>query len=527
MWNRNLIEFSTSDKEYDWITSETKWHSYYLRSATLYDEYFENHLLPQGGAYNYLQGLQGAPRDFMLYTIPMIYMEPRLARDMLEYTMRLMTPDGRIPYMTNGFGMTGGAIVHKNPSDLVLFLLWGLSEYLFATRDFEFLDKSIPFYPKSDEIRSTVYDRLKFAADFLLDKIGFGEHGLIRVGDGDWNDGISTMVRNRGKFIKSGESMFNSAFALYVLPRISLLIEKIQGKQHSDFIDNTLKNLREACLKSWNGKWFYRGWDGSGSPIGNESIFLEPLTWLLISGALPDDYANQLIQSIYERLDESSPFGQNLVSPPVSTIFNYLEKGWEVNGGIWYAMNFLLSWGYGRYDIQKAWNALTKNTMHRHAEIYPDVWYGIWSGPDASNASYASRPGETYYHIATPTTDFPIMNLNLHANFLTALLKLSGIEPTIDGLTIAPHLPLRGFELKTPIVHLVVNENEMHGSYAQQGLGQFTLRVKLPQNWISKGVHCLIDESEIPLRIVEELAIGEAKFMSGGRSFKFRISSNP
>jgi cellobiose phosphorylase len=463
----------------------------------------------------------------MLFTVPMIYIEPRLAREMLEYTLRLMASDGRIPYMTNGFGMTGGAIVHKNPSDLSLFLLWGLSEYLFATRDFKFLNKSIPFYPKSSGSASTVYEHMKLAVDFLLDEVGFGEHGLIRVGDGDWNDGISTMVRNRGKFIKSGESMFNSAFALYVLPRISLLFEKYQEKHYSDLIEKALKNLHEACLKSWNGKWFYRGWDGSGNPIGNESIFLEPLTWLLISGALPEEYANKLIESVFERLDDPSPFGQNLVSPPVRTMFDYLEKGWDVNGGIWYAINFLLSWGYSKYDSQKALGALIKNSMHQHEGIYPDVWYGIWSGPDAFNASYASRPGETYYHVATPTTDFPVMNLNLHANFLTALLKLSGIEPTIDGLTIAPRLPLRKFGLKTPIIELRVDENEIQGSYVQQDLGELTLRVQLPHEWIGKEVHCFINEFETQLRIIENLAIGEVHLESKDDRFKFRLSSSP
>jgi hypothetical protein len=523
MWKKNVIEFSTSDKEYDWIGREAMWHSYYMRSATLYDEYFENHLLPQGGAYNYLMGLQGAPRDFMLFSIPMIYTEPNLAREMLEYTMRLMAPDGRIPYVTNGFGSMSGNSFHKNPSDLQLFFLWGLSEYLFATRDYDFLNKNIPFYPKSRRITSTVYERLKLAVDFLLEAIGLGEHGLIRVCDGDWNDEISTMVRNRRRFLKFGESLFNSAFALYVLPRISLICERQQDKVYSSFIEDALKILHEGCLRSWNGKWFYRGWDGSGSPIGDANIFLEPLIWLLISGALPEDYAKQLIDSIYERLDKPSPFGQNLVSPPMSTTFNYLEKGWEVNGGIWSAINFLLSWGYGRYDKQKALDALTKNSMHHHEEVYPKVWYGIWSGPDAFNASYAPRPGETYYHLATPTTDFPIMNLNLHANFLTALLKLSGIEPTIDGLTISPNLPLKNFSLKTPIIQLEVGENELRGSYIQQSFEEFMLRFKLPQDWIGRDVRCFINDSVAPLKMREDLALGEVQLQPRGNRFKFRI----
>ena len=166
----------------------------------------------------------------MMYTIPMTYIDPALAREMLEYTMRLMTTDGKLPYCTYGVGMNGGAVVHKNPSDLPLSLLWGLSEYLFATRDFAFLKEKIPFYPKHNGESSTVKERIKLAVNFLLNESGFGIHGLVRIGDGDWNDGISTMVKNRRRLVRRGESMYNSALALYVLPRISKLLER-QGEK--------------------------------------------------------------------------------------------------------------------------------------------------------------------------------------------------------------------------------------------------------------------------------------------------------
>jgi hypothetical protein len=119
------------------------------------------------------------------------------------------------------------------------------------------------------------------------------------------------------------------------------------------------------------------------------------------------------------------------------------------------------------------------------------------------------------------------MNLNLHANFLTALLKLSGIEPTIDGLTISPRLPLANFAVKTPIFELGVNENDMHGSYTQQSLEGLTLRVKLPQNWIGRKIHCFIDDFETPFTVREDLAIGETQAQPRRSNFKFRLSSSP
>jgi hypothetical protein len=522
-WRQNTVDFSVDDSRFDWVTRETKWHSYYLRSAALYDEYYENHLLPQGGAYNYLQGLQGAPRDFMQFTIPMVYIEPRLAREMLEFTSRLMFRDGRLPYMIHGFGKISWSIVHKNPSDLPLFFLLALSEYVFATRDFEFLGKRVPFYPRSSGESSTVYERVKLAVDYLLNNVGIGEHGLIKIKDGDWSDAISTMARDRSALVSRGESMFNSALALYVLPRIASLLQK-KDKKYSDKINDVWERLREACLKCWNGNWFYRAWDGSGHAIGDKNMFLEPLVWLLVSGTLPPSYADRLVRSIYEKLDKPSPFGQYILFPPLSTTLGYLEKGWDVNGGIWSAIDSLLTWGYGKYDVNKAWNSLVKNSMARHAELYPDIWYGIWSGPDAFNASYALRPGETYYHFFTPTTDFPVMNLNLHANFLTALLRLTGVQPTANGLNITPMLPFKKFALKTPVIQLKVSDREIQGSYIPQASGELTLRVRFPDHWVKGEAKCFVNEIAAPVRLTDGQTYAEIRIRSTKRGFRFRLT---
>ncbi len=487
-WKKNIVEFKGGE---DWVSREAAWHSYYFKSATLYDEYFENHLLPQGGAYVYLQGLHGGPRDFSLYAVPMTYLDPGLAREMLEYVLRWMRPSGELAYSGSGFGKLGGAAVHNRPSDHYLFIVWAITEYIFATRDFKFLEKKVPFYPREKGLFSTVAERIKLSLKFLFEEIGFGEHGLLKVGDGDWNDGISIMVPNRSRFLKHGESLFNSALALYVLPRVINLF----GEQGSfcKFLKDKYDSLLRACLNSWNGRWFYRAWDGGGKPLGDRNLFLEPVPWLFLSKVLPEKVAEKLLENVYRILDKPSPFGQYLVYPPVRTLLNYLEKGWDVNGGIWFAIDFLLTWAYGLYDAKNAWTSLIKNSMAHHANLYPNLWYGIWSGPDAYNADYAKRPGETYYHLPTPTTDFPVMNLNLHANFLTALIKLCGIEPDAEGLTIAPKLPFQNFSLKTPLIELRMKEYQVEGAYTPQCSGPICLRFRKPVHWHHQ-IRCYIND---------------------------------
>jgi len=491
-WKERLVNINIGDESSDWIGREARWHSYYMRSAVLYDDYFENHFLPQGGAYCYLQGLHGAPRDLVLFSIASVYTAPDLARETLEYVLRMMTPNGKLAYMTHGFGMLGGALVHNRPSDVYLFLLWGLSEYIFGTRDFEFLGKHIPFYPRSEGLDSTVYERILLALDSLFDRVGLGEHGLFRVGDGDWNDGISMMVRNRRKFLSEGESMFNSAFALYVLPRVASLLQARGETDRVRRLTEACHSLKTACLDSWNGTWFYRGWDGNGAPIGDKNIFLEPLTWLLISGVLSDECAKNLIHTVSRRLDEPSIWGQYLVYPPYRTPAGYLERGCDVNGGTWPAMSALLTWGYSRYSPELAWRSLVKNSMAHHSRTYPDIWYGIWSGPDSFNSSYSRRPGETYYNFATPTTDFPVMNLNLHACYLLALLKIM-VEPDAMGISFPMRIPFGTIEIRTPVFQYVVADRRISGSFAVRNPNNLRLRFPLPVRWQSRALKLAVN----------------------------------
>jgi hypothetical protein len=80
-----------------------------------------------------------------------------------------------------------------------------------------------------------------------------------------------------------------------------------------------------------------------------------------------------------------------------------------------------------------------KQSLAAHAAAYPDVWYGVWSGPDAYNAWFGERAGgETFVQPATPMTEFPVMNSNAHAGPLLALLRVLGLETTPDGPVVAP-----------------------------------------------------------------------------------------
>jgi cellobiose phosphorylase len=486
-WKEALIVLNCENDS--WLARETKWHSYYTRSSCYLDEFFNLHKFPQGSVYLFGHGLDGGIRDYMLYLSSIIFLDKKLAREYLRYAISFMRLDGKLPYSIYGFAKTYTRSVHSKPSDLYIFLIWGILEYVYTTRDFDFLFEKVPFYSKPPKKESSVLEKLYLAIEYLFSKeVGFGEHGLIKCNDGDWNDGISLMISgNRKKFIKDGESNFNSAFTLYIIPKAIPLFEKYNPdlarlcKEKYDY-------LKQAVMDSWNGEWFFRGWDGSGNPIGDNNIYLEHHNWLLISKILEEQQARNLIDNIYKSLDKPSPIGQFISYPSEKASHEILPEGWDVNGGVWHAMNSLLTWAYSQYDSDKAYNSLKKNSLTQRAEAYPNIWYGIWSGPDAYIADYAENAGEAFYHLLTPMCDFPLLNLNVHACYLLSIIKMVGIEATYDSLIIYPKIENQNFQFKSPLISINCLHNQIEIQLNFEHTKDLMIKIKRPLWWNDRSM---------------------------------------
>lgn len=454
------------------LTRELAWHSYYLNSATVYNEYYATHLTPQGSAYLYIHGADGAPRDQALFALPLVYIRPDLARANLRLIMALTDHrTGAIPYSFAGYGYHSDAFIHDAPSDLDLFFLLALNEYLAATGDFDFLKTEVPFYtadeppmlpPAAHGI--TVLDHVRAAVHHLSTSVGIGEHGLLKIGDGDWSDGVvfdtcKTFggIRALSWFSNSkahGESVPNSQMALYVLPITAALLKPYDPEIDHE-IAHLLQGLEAAIMRQWNGKWFTRAIlrDSENRPVvvDYKRINLEAQPWALISGlSQRRGVESTLIHSIKLLLDDPSPTGAMLLE----------------NGMIWAAVSQLLTWGYTRTRPDLAWRSLLKHTFATHAETFPNIWFNLWSGPDGVNSKgVALNPGGTWSSAATPMTDFPVMNMNPHAMALLGALRVCGIEPTADGLLIQPHVPRERFELDTALLSLKVTPDAISGEY--------------------------------------------------------------
>jgi hypothetical protein len=129
-----------------------------------------------------------------------------------------------------------------------------------------------------------------------------------------------------------------------------------------------------------------------------------------------------------------------------------------------------------------AWDEWKKNSLARHADAYPNLWYGIWSGTDSYNSTVSKQPGESvdnkYFH----GTDFPVLNLHSHACSMYSISKLIGLEFNEKGLAISPELPIESYRFESPLIGVIKSPGGSYeGWYAPARSGNWTIAISLPQ----------------------------------------------
>jgi hypothetical protein len=469
-----------------WIKREATWNHYYLRSSQTFDEFFGEHILNQNGFYQYTMGFQGAPRDPLQHSMPFLFSDPEIVRSVLRYTLKEVRDDGSLPYGIVGHGVVAPMLSDK-ASDLPLWLLWAVSEYVLATRDNEFLNEKVPTLLSATPGRTeTVRDLLERCYRHQVTDVGVGEHGVMRMLVDDWNDGlIYTWARSAMKeCIDSSESVLNSAMAAWVFDYYAGMID-YAGRDSSlaKEVRRVAEQHREATQAQWNGNWFRRAWLGQKLGwIGDSTLWIEPQPWAILSGAATAEQSRQLVQSINEKLRRGPLGAAQMSDGPDMRSVGGDSLGTLEMGAIWPSLNQTLVWALVGIDPAMAWEEWKRNTLAHHAEAYPDIWYGVWSGNDSWNSPISKHPGgaadEPYFH----GTDFPVLNVHAHACSLYSASKLLGIEFTGAGLKVNLALPVAAYRFDSPLVGVVKQHDRYEGWYAPSRPGDWTIEIALSED---------------------------------------------
>lgn len=160
-------------------------------------------------------------------------------------------------------------------SDDLLWLPYTVADYIEFTNDYSILDiqtnyldglilekgidERYDLYETSKELGS-IYEHCIKAIEKSLD---FGEHGLPKIGSGDWNDGFST-VGNKGK----GESVWLAFFLCDVLDKFSKICEYKDDVEKSEKYRQIIEKMRKAInTNAWDGRWFNRAFMDDGKVL--------------------------------------------------------------------------------------------------------------------------------------------------------------------------------------------------------------------------------------------------------------------
>ena len=143
--------------------------------------------------------------------------------------------------------------------------------------------------------------------------------------------------------------------------------------------------------KQWTGKWFRRTWLGPTQGwLGEKGLWIEPQPWAILGGITTEEQTRILVKAIDEQLRRPSPIGAIQMNDSPDRISNGVwkaEPGTSIAGGVWPSLNQTLIWALAGIDGAMAWDEWKKNSFARHAEVYPDIWYGTWTGPDVLNSA--------------------------------------------------------------------------------------------------------------------------------------------
>lgn len=224
-----------------------------------------------GGAYGFRDQLQDA--------LALLPFDPGWLRAQLLRCCAHQFQEGDVQHWWHEVGQERNRGVRTRISDDLLWLPYCLGRYLDAWEDWEFLSEQVNylsgeplkegeteryFVPPSTLETEDVYTHALRAIRCVLDR-GTGEHGLLKMGTGDWNDGMNEVGR-RGK----GESIWLTWFAIVVLDSFAPLAAHQKDGETETLCREWAAKLLQAAENAWDGQWYLRGWYDNGSPLGSK-----------------------------------------------------------------------------------------------------------------------------------------------------------------------------------------------------------------------------------------------------------------
>lgn len=156
-WKAKLPDFSKEkDKA---IRARLYSDAHMLEASSVYDGYFGETFIPQGGTKTYGEGLNEGNMSHIHAALSMCHSNPKLAKSIIRYVMMHSDLLGRIQDGNYGYGCT--FLAPQDGGRVQLALFNAIAEYLRLTGDYSFIEERILIYPVDSRQNMSVLQLLE------------------------------------------------------------------------------------------------------------------------------------------------------------------------------------------------------------------------------------------------------------------------------------------------------------------------------------------------------------------------------
>ena len=229
-------------------------------------------------------------RDVAQDAMGLVPFDSQGARQLLNQIVTKQYASGRCLRQWN---TSGGFNDERDFRDLPFWIAVALDYFVQVTGDASILDDQARWF--DEEAPASLWDHAVRGCQYALQ---IGDHGLVKMGVGDWNDALSGLGAEGG-------SVWLNQFAYYALGSLRTLGERT-GRPEPLALTSLQDTLYEGTMLYWNGAHFSRGITDTGIVVGaQERIFLLPQIWFAISGmgARNPAVAATAAQTMLDRLE--------------------------------------------------------------------------------------------------------------------------------------------------------------------------------------------------------------------------------
>lgn len=314
-----------------------------------------------------------------------------------------------------------GAGIKTYFSDDYLWLPYVTAEYVNITNDASILHEKVSFladvdmgerreiydvFNESEDV-GTVYEHCIRAIKYGLSRKG--ENGLLDIGDGDWNDGFSSI---------RGQSVWLTFFMMDILEKFAKISEIMLDEVDKMHFYSERHMLKHAIFTyAFDGNYFARAFYEDGTALGTKEsedckIDLISQSWAAIALKGYAD-AQEEIKSALNYAEKYLVDRENMIVkllyPPFDTpkhnpgyIKAYIpgvrENGGQyTHGAIWLAKAYFeIGQKQKAMDILRLLNPIKHSNSKHIADIYKVEPYVI-AADVYSNVDHVGRGGWTWY----------------------------------------------------------------------------------------------------------------------------------